>query len=185
MQFARFGGNALNDDGKVKAGVNAEDTMKAFRNAYDNGKTANTTEDFLYGEAGDGLNINWTGIKGTARVILRKVNSSYEPLENAGFELYRGETKMAWPDMTDTAGNPVTVLTSQTSGVLWIGDLPYGEYYLKETNPPTDYSSNQKRWFCLIVEAGGTYMSKAGYETQAAAKTDAEAIKNGTGSSDN
>lgn len=178
MQFASFGGDAVNKDESGKDVLTdackayAEETMMAFRNACDDGKTANTTGDFLYGEAGDGVYINWTGVKGSARVILKKVGSAYEPLEGAKFELYRGDAQIEWPGTS-----PTNLATSTDIGVLWIGDLPYGEYYLKETTAPTGYSGNANRWFCLIVDKTGVWMSEKGYTGTDAAKTDAEAVK--------
>jgi hypothetical protein len=68
---------------------------------------------------------------------------------------------------------------------------------MKETNAPTkvngqattDYNGNVEKWFCLIVDENGVWMSKKGYkdtesyagDTQKkgkeAAKADADAVK--------
>lgn len=190
MQFASFGGAAVTKDESGKDVLTnackayAEETMMAFRNAGDDGKTANTTGDFLYGEAGNGVYINWTGIKGTARVILKKVGSAYEPLEGAKFELYRGDAQIEWPGTS-----PTNLATSTDIGVLWIGDLPYGEYYLKETQAPTKpagadtspYAGNKDKWFCLIVDKTGVWMSENGYKDEAtAAANKAKALADAT-----
>lgn len=47
----------------------------------------------------------------------------------------------------------LTGLTSGTNGILWIGELPYGVYYLKETSP-------QVKTFILTVDENGV-----GYQT--------------------
>ena len=184
MQFASFGENALDTDGKVKSAVDAENTMKAFRNAYDDETTENGTDSYLYGEAGNGVYINWSGVKGSARVILKKVGSAYEPLKGAEFELYRGDAQIEWPGTS-----PTNLATSTDIGVLWIGDLPYGEYYLKETQAPTKaagaatsaYAGNKDKWFCLIVDKTGVWMSENGYKDEAtAAANKAKALADAT-----
>ena len=54
-------------------------------------------------------------------------------------------------------------LSSGASGILWIGELPYGTYYLKESNP--------SRVFILTVDKDG-----AGYK--AADQTGPSAFSN-------
>ena len=65
-------------------------------------------------------------------------------------------------------------LVSRDDGVFWIGVLPYGTYYIKETTAPTNaaYTGNKDNWFCLIVDAEGVWMSKAGWNDED--KTDAQ-----------
>lgn len=80
------------------------------------------------------------------RVILRKVNSTYDPLNGAKFDIFRY-------DGTRVAENCV----SGASGCFWIGSLPCGEYYLHETQAPSGYTGN--KWFTFRVndtDAPGT-----------------------------
>jgi hypothetical protein len=75
---------------------------------------------------------------------------------------------------TDKHGVEIDPLVSLNSGVFWIGVLPYGTYYLNETAAPTAaaYRTNKNKWFCLIVDEKGVWMSKAGYN--ASDKTEAQ-----------
>ncbi len=77
-------------------------------------------------------------------------------------------------------------LKSLASGVIWIGELPYGTYYLKETAAPTasGYGGNVDKWFCLIVDEAGVFMSANGHRSGAddaankeLALRDAEAVR--------
>ena len=66
-------------------------------------------------------------------------------------------------------------LTSLDSGVFWIGELPYGTYFLEETAAPenTDYSGNAGKWFYLIVDESGVFESGP-YADRNGAKSDAD-----------
>ena len=77
-------------------------------------------------------------------------------------------------------------LKSLASGVIWIGELPYGTYYLKETTAPTasGYGGNVDKWFCLIVDEAGVFISANGHNSGAddaankeLALRDAEAVR--------
>ena len=58
----------------------------------------------------------------------------------------------------------LTGLTSGTNGILWIGELPYGVYYLKETSP-------QVKTFILTVDEDGVgYPGAEGYSNKLRAK---------------
>ena len=53
-------------------------------------------------------------------------------------------------------GVPLSGLSSGPSGVFWIGELPYGTYFIKETSPYV-------KWFVLTVDKDGVgYLSKVG-----------------------
>ena len=73
------------------------------------------------------------------KVILRKIDgNSYQALEGAKFNIrYYNGIKLAEAEL------------SLSSGVLWIGELPYGMYYLEETEPPAGYAA---KWFYLTVD---------------------------------
>ena len=83
------------------------------------------------------------------RVILKKVTTSYEPLEGAVFEIFRY-------DWTQVSSGGETSFTSGPSGVYFIGTLPYGTYYLHETTVPSDVTQNGTDgwWFTLTVKDG-------------------------------
>ncbi len=137
---------AMQQFAKIQDGVTvSEATCNAFRNARTDSDADNQTESYLMGtlrSAETGC-INWSGITDYAKVILRKVNASGDSWSGAVFAVYRARS---------TAGSPVNVdgvslsgLTSDENGTLWIGELPYGEYYLYESSPTA-------RWFKLTVD---------------------------------
>ena len=100
-------------------------------------------------------------------MILRKVNGSYGPMPGRSFYVFRNSDR---DYATDGRGNtlnprrngsyqPLTSLSP--SGVIWIGELPYGDYYLRENND---------RWFYLIVDAKGTTKLNRWYDSYDEAK---------------
>lgn len=105
---------------------------------YANGRATATPNIEQYGL----MNISATERK----VILKKVNGSFEPLEGARFDILRY-------DRTVVASDTV----SYANGAFWIGNLPYGTYYLHETGYPTDTPRNW--WFTLTVDAAGATVS--------------------------
>ncbi|MDO4538750.1 MAG: prealbumin-like fold domain-containing protein, partial [Coriobacteriales bacterium] len=54
-------------------------------------------------------------------------------------------------------------LSSDETGVFWVGTLPYGVYYLNETAAPTNYENNKDRWFYLVVDENGAVVSSTSY----------------------
>ena len=164
---------------------------KSFRNAQDDETANNSTGEPLTGAEGPNGEspkyIFWTGISGTRKVILRKISDDNVSLYGAEFVLYKGgstkpfvltdRNKQKWQlgnDGTLAAGATLVELKSGQSGVFWIGELPYGTYYLKETASPygTTDAVNTGKWFCLIVDAEGTWMSGAGYKDADAYSSD-------------
>ena len=103
--------------------------------------------------------------KDERKVILRKVNTSYNALAGATFEILRADLS----PVTDSSKS-TTTFTSSTSGVYFIGELPYGTYYVHETKTPAGIVSDY--WFYLIVDENGAYMPGTEiirYSSQAAA----------------
>ena len=116
--------------------------LKIFRNAQDDETSENNTDSWLYGtDEGDVEGyVYWNGIRGSRRVILRKVKGTDEvSLEGAVFTVYKGDSVYRPKDR-----DPMQGLVSDANGVFWVGDLPFGTYYIHETDP-------NDRWFCFVV----------------------------------
>ena len=129
--------------------------LKAFRNARPDDETKNTTGDYLYGVLGESGQINWSGITGSRRVILRKVvekENAFESLEGAVFEVHRNSET---GQIVIVDGKALSGLNSGPSGVFWIGELPYGTYFIKETSPKVN-------GFVLTVDKDGIGYLKVG-----------------------
>ena len=77
------------------------------------------------------------------KVIFRKINTSFQSLSGAKFDILR-------VDMTVVASDCV----SGETGAFWIGKLPYGKYYLKETEAPAGYN-DAPVWFEVRVDSSG------------------------------
>ena len=90
------------------------------------------------------------------KVILRKVNASYASLEGAQFQIFRYDGTEVKKDGYDET---MKAYASLSSGVYFIGNLPYGTYYLYEKEAPTKengvetsaYNSNKGKWFTLTI----------------------------------
>jgi len=123
--------------------------LRVFRNAQDDGTTDNATESWLYGcVEGDKTGfVYWNGIAGSRRVILRKVDSTYAPVPNMTFAIYKGTSEIAYTPKGEAS--PLSGLRSGASGCIWIGDLPYGWYILEEQD------AGKKLYFYLVVTASG------------------------------
>ena len=207
QQLKQFGMFDLPDDITL-TDEQKEATMKAFRNAVSDDLTLATEP--LYGQFSDNdtsdekIYIYWSGVTGYQNVILQKVDKTGNVvLEGATFNLYRGNSSSiyVWKDSQDKTktmimgreekedGTVIEHLTSSANGFIWIGELPYGTYYLQETGVPkkaknketTEYNGNIGKWFCLMIDDTGTYMS-AGYAdtdtySDDTAKTGKEAAK--------
>ena len=157
-----------------------ENSVKAFRDSVDDERSQNGTDSYLTGTLdGDltGKYIYWYGNNGYKKVILRKADrADFESLKNAEFDIYRGNGQSPYvvkdrvdKSITDELRDEV----SKGSGVIWIGTLPYGVYYLHEKTVPSGYvgsGTSEGRWFYMVVGDDPTTMSR-GYESRDAAKT--------------
>ena len=110
------------------------------------------------------------------KVILKKVEGgTYTPLGDASdttkqakFTVYYADkqTVVEIKHVTGTGASATTTLeklenlTSGASGVFWIGELPFGTYYLEETQAPNGYTK-PTRYFVLKVDAVGVTQLEA------------------------
>lgn len=103
----------------------AKADFAVFRNARPDDVTENATGKYLYGVQGTGNFIAWSG--GARKVILQKVSASqgYDSLSGAVFDLYRGTSTTPY----------IEGITSMANGSIYVGELPYGTYYLQESYP--------------------------------------------------
>ena len=125
-QFGKFEGTNID-----------EDSLKAFRNAQDDAATEAPGE-YLYGvkQEEDAENIYWSGVSGSRKVILRKVRAStYEPVTGPTFTICSGNGTTPYKVKNDDGTTTeLKDLPSLSSGVFWIGVLPYGDYTIRENN---------------------------------------------------
>ena len=144
----------------IKDGASVSDTsLLAFHDAQDDiTSSGHVRSEYLTGIKGSNpSHVIWgIPVEGSRKVILRKVvKDTYVPLENAVFTIYKVK------DVTVMNLNGVSLenLSSTNSGVFFIGELPYGTYWIKETSVPNDYKANSidsnghsVNWFELKVE---------------------------------
>ena len=86
---------------------------------------------------------------------MRKVSGTYAPLEGAEFEILRYDrTRVSG---TDAGGAETAVFTSGANGVYFVGQLPFGTYYLHETGYPDGAQQNggDGWWYTLTVSSEG------------------------------
>ena len=82
------------------------------------------------------------------KAILRKTSSTFVTLPGAVFDILRYDRSVLAKDQT--AG---------TAGAFWIGELPFGTYYIHETGVPAGYDDS-KKWFELTVDENGAKLSE-------------------------
>ena len=86
----------------------------------------------------------------TRKVILKKADGAdYKPLPGAKLTVYYADKQtVVKVDGKDEDGNdikvPLSDLESGNGGAFYIGKLPYGTYYMKETTVPDDYVEPDK-----------------------------------------
>ncbi len=140
--------------------------LAAFRNAQDDATASNETGTYLYGVAGDGSNIAWSGIPGARPVVLQKVNTNHDPLAGGLFTIFRGNSTSAYiVKRADNTTETLINLSANDNGTIWVGELPYGKYCIYEAQAPSGYSANDNKWFVLEVTETSITMSD-GYFTR-------------------
>ena len=86
---------------------------------------------------------------GLHKVVIRKGDIGLDPLEGAVFDVLKY-------DRTVIAEN----MTSLADGVIWIGELAPGQYYLHETAAPAGYTVGQEgKWFVFTVTREGVVIA--------------------------
>jgi hypothetical protein len=153
---------ALQQFAVIEDGVTVtEETCNVFRNARIDNDSENTTGDYLYGTLGDTATqyVYWNGAKGLRRVIIRKVNEAHNSVPGATFTIYRkGSSSPVKIKHDDGSEEELKDLVSQSNGVIWVGDLPNGTYYMRETIPSGyQHTTNgdSYNWFILTVNEDG------------------------------
>ena len=114
------------------------------------------------------LTVTFTnGPAGTRRVILRKVDTDYVSKTGGNFTLYVGTSNNPYRTKTDEV---LDNMVANNKGIIWVGELPYGTYYLKESVRPGETGVNTSGWcwYYLIINDDGKFMSEQ-YGTRAQA----------------
>ena len=148
-----------------------ETTLQVFCNARPDSDTDNNTGEYLYGTSeGDTPGyVYWSGVKGSRRVILRKIDNTYASLSGKTFTIYKGSATTPYQPKGE---NPLENLQSGSSGCFWIGDLPYGWYIVEE--------GASGPYFYIVVTESGNYGTDfvGGYGERTDAENDAAAKYN-------
>ncbi|MBQ6493125.1 MAG: InlB B-repeat-containing protein [Erysipelotrichaceae bacterium] len=163
--------------GKISNSVTSACNFAMFRNAQDDTTSENKSDnEYLYGtNVGDNSRLlYWSGNYGFKQIILRKISDLYNSLSGACFNVYRGSSND--PYIT-SSGERLVNLYSDNNGVFWVGELPYGTYYIYELIAPENYENNQRRWYCLIIDDTGNYVAPESSETRDMAFARTIAIK--------
>jgi uncharacterized repeat protein (TIGR02543 family) len=150
----------------VNYGLTAEDVnaqVSQYMAKYGDGVNLyNQYAIFLLNESGNAVTVPDIANRGIMnisnaqrRTILTKTDGATEktPLEGAEFTMY-------YYDLTEVSADTSHMIASAANGVFFVGDLPFGVYYLCEKTAPSGYESSEGSWFCVIVDANGTYQSK-------------------------
>ena len=148
-----------------------ETTLQVFRNARPDSDTDNNTGEYLYGTSeGDTPGyVYWSGVKGSRRVILRKIDNTYASVSGKTFTIYKGSATTPYQPKGESA---LAGLQSGLSGCFWIGDLPYGWYIVEE--------GASGPYFYIVVTESGNYGTDfiGGYGARTDAENDAAAKYN-------
>jgi hypothetical protein len=79
--------------------------------------------------------------------VLRKVyGTARTPQSDKSFSIYKGTSETPYKPKGESR---LTGLTSKSSGVVWIGELPYGWYIIEEDSP--------EKYFYIVVTESGVY----------------------------
>lgn len=132
------------NDAQLESGMD-DDEIKAAKKNYaifrlDDGVAVTETDVTNYGYVNK--------LTASRKVIVRKTDSGYSPLNGARFKIYNYD--MSEFDTTEASAD---------SGVVYIGNLPYGRYYFKETAAPNGYGSNLNMFFRVDVNEEGATVS--------------------------
>ncbi|MBR1628956.1 MAG: hypothetical protein IJ679_06790, partial [Lachnospiraceae bacterium] len=93
----------------------------------------------------------------TKKVFLNKTDSSGKPIpinkdeDKAKFEILRYDRTPVWT--IDSTGKITATYETDDSGIFYVGDLPYGTYYVREKQVPKGYQSLSEdgNWFTMTI----------------------------------
>jgi hypothetical protein len=181
-QFAVFADSLLGTDAAGQTTLSLTEaellrTYAAFRNAWDDTTTANGTDGYLTGAAGPNGEspryLFWTGNTGKALVVLRKIDAADGlPIAGARFDLLKSDGRT--PVADDAVNIETTSLDDEPGGLIYVGKLSAGTYYLHELEAASGYEGTDT-WFSFSVtkdEAGSFHVSalRGPYASYAEAK---------------
>jgi hypothetical protein len=99
----------------------------------------------------------------TRKVILRKVDSAYKPLDKPVFTVYYADGQsIVRLQKQNGIVETLKDLKAQSSGVTWIGTLPYGIYYLVETTDAEGNSLERESWIRYTLTVGDDSVTAPG-----------------------
>ena len=99
----------------------------------------------------------------TRKVIQRKVDSAYKPLDKPVFTVYYADGQsIVRLQKQNGIVETLKDLKAQSSGVTWIGTLPYGIYYLVETTDAEGNSLERESWIRYTLTVGDDSVTAPG-----------------------
>lgn len=125
-------------------------SLSKFRNALDDGETGCTHGEYLAGVPGNESNVNWNKMYD---VSFRKIDNKSIPVIGAEFTLYTDKdcTKV-YATSKSADGEKDTGAKGEIleKGIVDFSAVTIGTYYMKETDVPVSYESENKVYLVLV-----------------------------------